>query len=210
MHIAILSLDASFEARVRDAFAPDRHRYTVAPGWSEIASSFDADRPDLVVVERQALSRASLADLAKIAGPGRWPPVLIADEEISLLAQGLAAAGRLAGADPQYYEIGKLRIDTRRKRATIGERWVALPPLQYRLLLTLARRSGEVLDAQQLLRIVWGYESTAVEARELVKVHIRQIRRRLGLHPDRYHYIRSVRGFGYVLAPPDEPDEETS
>ncbi|MDY7079848.1 MAG: winged helix-turn-helix domain-containing protein [Chloroflexota bacterium] len=38
----------------------------------------------------------------------------------------------------------------------------------------------------------------------MVKVHIRQIRRRLGLDPEKHPYIRSVRCFGYVLAPPDE------
>jgi DNA-binding response OmpR family regulator len=54
------------------------------------------------------------------------------------------------------------------------------------------------------LRVVWGYEAEESEARELVKVHIRQIRRRLGLDPEKYPYIRSVRGFGYMLAPPDE------
>ena len=89
------------------------------------------------------------------------------------MTQALAGAGRLAEAEPQFYEIGGLRIDTRRRRATIGERWVALPPIQYRLLLALARRAGEVMDAQQLLRIVWGYDASPIEARELVKVHIR-------------------------------------
>jgi len=105
---------------------------------------------------------------------------------------------------PRYYEVGELRIDTGRKRATVGDRWVALPPIQYRLLLALARRAGEVVTCQELLREVWGYEATEIEARELVKVHIRQIRRRLGLDPERHHYIHSVRGFGYVLAPPEE------
>jgi DNA-binding response OmpR family regulator len=55
-----------------------------------------------------------------------------------------------------------------------------------------------------LLRLVWGYDAEEAEARELVKVHIRQIRRRLGLNPERHNYIRSVRGFGYMLTLPDE------
>ena len=97
-----------------------------------------------------------------------------------------------------------LRIDTRKRRASIGERWVTLPPIQYRLLLALAQHEGEVVGCQELLRIVWGFEAEEAEARELVKVHIRQIRRRLGLDPEKHHYIQSIRGFGYMLSPPDE------
>jgi DNA-binding response OmpR family regulator len=203
MHIAILAFSPEFAGRVKEAFAQEWHRFTVAPDWSEVAASLENDRPDLVVVERPALGRASLTDLAEVAALGRWPPLLVAGADISLVTQALAGAGRLGESEPQFYQIGKLRIDTHRKRATIGERWVALPPIQYRLLLALARRAGEVIDSQQLLRIVWGYDGTPIEARELVKVHIRQIRRRLGLHPERHHYIRSVRGFGYVLTVPD-------
>jgi DNA-binding response OmpR family regulator len=81
---------------------------------------------------------------------------------------------------------------------------VALPPIQYRLLLALARRAGEVVTCKELIRTVWGYEAEEIESRELVKVHIRQIRRRLGLDPEQHYYIHSVRGFGYMLAPPDE------
>ena len=105
---------------------------------------------------------------------------------------------------PLYYEIGELRIDTRRKRATIGERWASLPPIQYRLLLALAKRAREVVDCRGLLRTVWGYDAGEIEARELVKVHIRQIQRRLGLDPEKHYYIHSVRGFSYMLAPPEE------
>ena len=54
------------------------------------------------------------------------------------------------------------------------------------------------------LRAVWGHDGNDNEARELLKVHIRQIRRRLSLDPERQHYIRSVRGFGYMLTSPED------
>jgi DNA-binding response OmpR family regulator len=207
MHIAILALKSEFAESVEDALGRDGHRYTVVGDWSELSRRLRVDRPNLIVVQRAALGRVAVADIAQIAEPGYWPPLLIAGQEIAQVKQTLAGAGRLIQVEPQFYQVGDLRIDTRRKRATIGERWVALPPIQYRLLLTLARRAGEVMNAQELLRVVWGYDASAIEARELVKVHIRQIRRRLGLDPETHHYIRSVRGFGYVLAPPDAEEE---
>ena len=207
MHIAILALKPEFVESVKDVLNRDAHRYTVVGGWPELLGCVQSDRPTLIVVQRSALGRVALADLAHFTGPGSWPPMLISGQEIAAVTQGLAAAGRLVQGEPQFYQVGDLRIDTRRKRAIVGERWVALPPLQYRLLLTLARRAGEVINAQELLRIVWGYDASAIEARELVKVHIRQIRRRLGLDPETHHYIRSVRGFGYVLTPPDADED---
>jgi DNA-binding response OmpR family regulator len=120
------------------------------------------------------------------------------------LKSGVTAVQHLPQSPPPYYQVGELRIDTRKRRARIDDRWVHLPPIQYRLLLALAERAGEVVDCQELLKLVWGYDAAEVEARELVKVHIRQIRRRLGLNPEKHHYIHSIRGFGYMLAPPEE------
>ena len=123
----------------------------------------------------------------------------------TITRSGILPTRRLAdNSSPTFYRVGELGIDTRKKRAGLGERWVTLPPLQYRLLLTLAQRAGEVVSYQELLCEVWGYKGEDREARELLKVHIRQIRRRLGLDPEEHPYIRSVRGFGYMLAPPEE------
>jgi DNA-binding response OmpR family regulator len=204
MHIAVLALSPEFAESVKSTLGRDAHRYSTVEDWSSLSRCLASERPALVIVQRPALGEVPLAEIAQLAKPGAWPPVLIAGQEIGRVTQSLVAAGRLLPGDPQYYHVGDLRIDTRRKRATIGEKWVALPPIQYRLLLALARRAGEVMNAQELLRIVWGYDASPIEARELVKAHIRQIRRRLGLEPEAHHYIRSVRGFGYLLAAPDE------
>jgi DNA-binding response OmpR family regulator len=156
----------------------------------------------LILIERTILAQTELSTLNSLAEPGRWPPLLLVDVADARAATG--AVLRFAQAAPSYYQIGSLHIDTRKRRAKVKERWVTLPPIQYRLLLALAQRAGEVVASQELLRLVWGYEAGEIEARELVKVHIRQIRRRLGLDLEKHHYIQSVRGFGYMLAPPEE------
>lgn len=204
MHILILASTPGAAEKMQDALDTTADHCAVVTTWSDVLSSLETNRPGMILVERAALAQAELTTLSKLTEPGRWPPLLIVDTLAADSQRGIAAARRLAQPPHQHYQIGELRIDTRKRRASLGERWVTLPPIQYRLLLALAQREGEVVDCQELLRLVWGYEAEDAEARELVKVHIRQIRRRLGLDPEKHPYIRSVRGFGYMLAPPDE------
>jgi DNA-binding response OmpR family regulator len=98
--------------------------------------------------------------------------------------------------------VGDLVIDLATKRVTFRGQHVALPPIQFRLLAYLAQNAGRVVGAQELLKAVWGYEGDETEARELIKVHVRQIRRRLGLEAHHADYVQSVRGFGYVVTAP--------
>jgi DNA-binding response OmpR family regulator len=204
MHILILASSTNSAETVQATLGDTADRYTVVTTWADVAASLGKNRPSLIVAERAALVHMELNALLRLAEPGRWPPLLVVDMLTVDSRRGIAAAQRLAHPPPQYYQIGDLRIDTRKRRASLGERWITLPPIQYRLLLALAQREGEVVNCQELLRLVWGYEAEEADARELVKVHIRQIRRRLGLNPDKHNYIHSVRGFGYMLAPPDE------
>jgi DNA-binding winged helix-turn-helix (wHTH) protein len=204
MHILILASTPGAAKKMQDGLGATADHYAVVTNWPDVISSLEKNHPGLILVERAALAQAELTTLFKLTEPGRWPPLLVVDTLAADSQRGIAAARRLAQPPPQYYQIGELRIDTRKRRASIGERWVTLPPIQYRLLLALAQHEGEVIDCQELLRLVWGYEAEDAEARELVKVHIRQIRRRLSLDPEKHHYIHSVRGFGYMLAPPGE------
>lgn len=100
--------------------------------------------------------------------------------------------------------LGDLTIDMARKRAKFGRRrWVQLPPVQYQLLVTLAHTPNQVISFRDLLRQVWGYDGSKAEAQELVKAHVRLIRRKMGWNPRSGEYLRSIRGFGYMLAVPE-------
>jgi DNA-binding response OmpR family regulator len=93
-------------------------------------------------------------------------------------------------------------IDPARKEVVFSARRVPLPPNQFRLLLYLALNAGRVIDPRELVREVWGYVESESQARELVKTHVRLIRRKLGWTDEDSNYLQSVRGFGYVLNPP--------
>jgi len=208
MHVLILAPTPGVAGEMRATLGDIADRYTVVLTWADAISCLENDSendsPDLVLIERAALTRMEPATLLNLAEPGRWPPLILVDTPAGGARDGVVLTKRLVEAWPPSYQIGELCIDTRKKRAGLGERLVTLPPLQYRLLLALAKRVGEVVSYRELLQAVWGYDGEDNEARELLKVHIRQIRRRLGLDPEEHPYIRSVRGFGYMLAPPGE------
>jgi two-component system alkaline phosphatase synthesis response regulator PhoP/two-component system response regulator ResD len=93
--------------------------------------------------------------------------------------------------------VGELRIDPRRREATIGERRLELRPREFDLLAALARDPGVVLTRDVLLENVWGTDFPG-ETRT-VDVHVGEVRRKLG---EDGPTIETVRGVGYRLVPP--------
>jgi DNA-binding winged helix-turn-helix (wHTH) protein len=204
MHILILAPTSSAAQEMQAALGDVAEQYTLAAAWPDVLAALQAAAPDLILIERSALTQLERTTLLSLLEPGRWPPVVLVDTLAAATREGLMLTRRLVQASLPFYQVGDLQIDTRKKRVRFGERWVTLPPLQYRLLLTLAGRAGEVISYRELLRAVWGYDGDDNEARELLKVHVRQIRWRLGLDAQEHPYIRAVRGFGYMLSPPEE------
>jgi DNA-binding response OmpR family regulator len=176
------------------------------------AVEFLADGPaDVIVVERSALEVGGSALMAAVRNTARLPLVLPVEEgryrPSPADTRRVVEAMRLAHPAKRpitMMRIGKLMIDLARKRVRLRGRWVSLPPTQYRLLTVLAQHRGQVVGYRELLKEVWGYIGDENEARELLKVNVRLIRRKIGLNPQTGEYLRAVRGFGYMLADPDK------
>jgi DNA-binding response OmpR family regulator len=94
-------------------------------------------------------------------------------------------------------EVGSLRVDPRRREATVDGRDLGLRAREFDLLAALARDPGVVLTRDVLLEDVWGTDFPG-ETRT-VDVHVGEVRRKLG--PDGPP-IETVRGVGYRLVPP--------
>jgi two-component system, OmpR family, alkaline phosphatase synthesis response regulator PhoP len=99
------------------------------------------------------------------------------------------------GARP--IEVGTLRIDPRRREATVGDRRLELRAREFDLLAALARDPGIVLTRNALLEGVWGTDFPG-ETRT-IDVHVAEVRKKLS--PDGPP-IETVRGHGYRLVPP--------
>ncbi len=119
------------------------------------------------------------------------PRALVA--RIKAIFRRTEATGR--GGRP--IEVGDLRIDPRRREATVGARRLELRAREFDLLAALARDAGIVLTRDALLEGVWGTDFPG-ETRT-VDVHVAEVRKKLG---DDGPAIETIRGLGYRLVPP--------
>jgi DNA-binding response OmpR family regulator len=82
---------------------------------------------------------------------------------------------------------------------------VTLTPTQFALLAALVQNAGRVMSAQQLMKETRHETLSDVEARQIVKVHMRRLRSRLARFAPGSSYIVNVRGFGYMLERRERP-----
>lgn len=97
------------------------------------------------------------------------------------------------GRERTELSVGDVAIDLRRHEVRKGKTLILLKPMEYELLVTLARNRNVALSREELLNRVWGTDFMG-ETRT-VDVHIGQLRRKLGLHD----VIRTIPKLGYRL-----------
>jgi DNA-binding response OmpR family regulator len=101
-----------------------------------------------------------------------------------------------AAGQGRLLQVGALAIDVDAHAASLNGRCLDLRPLEYELLVQLARAPERVFGKQELLRSVWGYQSQAVT--RTVDSHASRLRRKLNADgSDRW--VVNVWGVGYRL-----------
>lgn len=96
--------------------------------------------------------------------------------------------------------LGPLTIFPGSYQIKVGTESLSLTPTEFDLLLYLAAHRGRVVPCYELVREVRGYTVEESEAREVIRPHISNLRRKLekaGQNPD---LIVNVRGIGYRLS----------
>ncbi len=94
-------------------------------------------------------------------------------------------------------ERAGLSIDPARRTVTLDSSDVQLTPLEFEILLTLARTPGVVFTREQLMDKVWGYQDYA--GGRVVDSHVARIRRKLREDGAEPRFIRTVHGVGYAF-----------
>ena len=101
--------------------------------------------------------------------------------------------------------IGPLTIYPGRYQIEVEEQLIDLTPTEFDLLLYLAAHRGRVVPCSELVREVRGYTVDETEAREVIRPHVSNLRRKLKNAGEDPNILVNVRGIGYRLNESDAP-----
>ena len=170
-------------------------------GWSVTRWIRDVSTVPILMVTAMGAEADVVRGLLAGADDYLTKPVRMA-ELVARIAAALrrAQAGAPAAADDPIEHPG-LRIEpaTHRVMGENGE--IHLTPTEFRLLVALARRPGELVAHADLLRGVWG--PTYGEETQLLRVTMRNLRAKLASATPGRSYIATEYGLGYRFEPPD-------
>jgi two-component system response regulator MtrA len=112
-----------------------------------------------------------------------------------LVARIRARVRRFEDPAPEALTIGDLSIDVAGHVVARDGQPIALTPLEFDLLVCLARKPWQVFTREVLLEQVWGYRHAADT--RLVNVHVQRLRSKVEHDPENPEIVVTVRGVGY-------------
>jgi two-component system response regulator MtrA len=192
-----------------------------ADGESAIAV-FRESRPDLVLLDVMLPGLDGIEVCRRIRAESGVPIVMLtaktdtvdvvvglesgADDYVvkpfkpkELVARVRARLRGSADVGPERLQIGDLLIDVAGHTVCRDDQSISLTPLEFELLVALARKPWQVFSREVLLEQVWGYRH-AGDTR-LVNVHVQRLRSKVERDPERPEVVVTVRGVGYKAGP---------
>ena len=208
---------------VRDALAAAGYAPLVTGEPQELAHVIRTEKPSLVLLDLILPGGDGIELMGTIPELSDLPVIFISgygrDETVARALESGAAdyivkpfsstelVARVRAAlrrheEPRPFVLGELAIDHDRRRVSIGGQPVELTPTEYELLRVLALNAGRVVTYDTLLRRVWeGRDGTDAN---LVRIFVRNLRRKLGEDAARPTWIFNERGVGYRIPDPNE------
>jgi two-component system, OmpR family, response regulator MtrA len=117
-----------------------------------------------------------------------------------LVARIRARVRRFDAPENETLSIGDLSIDVAGHAVTRDSEPINLTPLEFDLLVCLARKPWQVFTREVLLEQVWGYRHAADT--RLVNVHVQRLRSKVEHDPENPEIVVTVRGVGYKAGTP--------
>ncbi|HMM96962.1 MtrAB system response regulator MtrA [Phycicoccus sp.] len=188
------------------------------PEGGAALEAFRHYRPDLVLLDVMLPGTDGLEVCRQIRGESGVPIVMLtaktdtvdvvvglesgADDYVvkpfkpqELIARVRARLRRGDEPAPERLAIGDLSIDVAGHTVTRDGAPISLTPLEFDLLVALARKPWQVFTREVLLEQVWGYRH-AGDTR-LVNVHVQRLRSKIEHDPEHPEIVVTVRGVGY-------------
>ena len=124
------------------------------------------------------------------------PDVLLAHVK-AVLRRSERKAGTSAAVEPLV--VGDMVINPAAHTVTVAGEAVELTAREFALLHTLALEAGNVISVDDIITRAWGAEFLGEP--QVVYVHIRWLREKIEVDPNKPQRIVNVRGVGYKLVP---------
>lgn len=180
--------------------------------------AFRTEKPDVILLDLMLPGKSGIDVCREIRAESTVPIVMLtaksdtvdvvlglesgADDYISkpfkpreLIARVRAQIRRTSAPATGLIHIGDLDIDVAGHRVMRDGEALSLTPLEFDVLVALARAPGRVFSRDVLLEDVWGYRHHA--DRRLVNVHIQRLRSKIEKDPENPEIVVTVRGVGY-------------
>jgi DNA-binding response OmpR family regulator len=222
--ILVVDDEQAIAEAVRARLQSEGFRVVVAGDGPEAIGLCEQVRPDLVVLDLMLPGMDGL-EVCRQIQRDRWVPVLMltarteeadkvagfavgADDyltkpfslrELVVRVRAILRRMERIGAIPADEPIDRagLAIDQARRTVAVDGTDIQLTPLEFEILLTLARTPGVVFTREQLMDKVWGYRDYA--GGRVVDSHVARIRRKLDEDGAEPRFIRTVHGVGYAF-----------
>jgi DNA-binding response OmpR family regulator len=117
-----------------------------------------------------------------------------------LLARAEALLRRTRVTESEVYDFGDYRLDIPARKLTHQDEEVELSPKEFRLLELFVKRPGRALTRDEILNLVWGYDSF-VGTRSIDRF-VTTLRNKIEPDPRNPIYIHTIREIGYKFEPP--------
>ena len=137
-------------------------------------------------------------------GADDYLPKTFSTRELLARLRAVIRRSRMTMAGKEHREtglrFGNLILNEDAYEAFLAGNRLDLTPIEYRMLLRLAKAGGKALTREQLLDAVADRNFDVFD--RSIDMHISSLRGKLGDDPKNPRFIRTVRGVGYLFIPP--------
>jgi two-component system, OmpR family, KDP operon response regulator KdpE len=114
--------------------------------------------------------------------------------ELRARIRALMRRSRLHDISQPAITVGSLMLDFAHRRVTVAEQEITLTPKEYDILAELAKHADCVVTSNSLMEEIWG---TGYDEVQTLRVHVSNLRKKLGLEDGEGHRIVTEPGIGF-------------
>ena len=206
---------------VRDALGAAGYRTLVTGAPDDLGALIRAERPQLVLLDLLLPGRDGLKLFEEVPELSDQPVIFIsaygreetiarafelgADDYVVKPFSATELVARVRAAlrrhrDPEPFVLGELAIHYETRAVTVSGEAVDLTATEFELLRLLSVNAGRVVHFDTLLRRIWAGRDGANA--NVVRMFVRNVRRKLGDSADAPAWIFNQRGVGYRMGKP--------